>query len=189
LTSDGANGIAVTGNGTFGGKVTGASVWAKNFASMGPRYDVTQFGAVGNGIADDTAAIQAAFTACWANGTGIQPYGGVVEFPGNRTYLISSTINAYDSCRMEGTVGAILNGSNSPPEIRWNGSAYGATATLTGFTIILNVSSISFTGNASAGDTATVNGVAITFVSSGATGNQVNIAPAPRRPRRRYTTF
>jgi len=175
LTSDGANGIAVTGNGTFGGKVTGASVWAKNFASMGPRYDVTQFGAVGNGIADDTAAIQAAFTACWANGTGIQPYGGVVEFPGNRTYLISSTINAYDSCRMEGTVGAILNGSNSPPEIRWNGSAYGATATLTGFTIILNVSSISFTGNASAGDTATVNGVAITFVSSGATGNQVNI--------------
>jgi len=36
--------------------------------------------------------------------TAVRGRGGV---PGNRTYLISSTINAYDSCRMEGTVGAI----------------------------------------------------------------------------------
>jgi hypothetical protein len=176
LTSDGASGIAVTANGSFGGKVVAASVASKNLASIGPRYDVTQFGAIGNGTADDTAAIQAAFNACWANGTGVQPYGGVVEFPGNHSYLISSTINAYDSCRMEGVVGAILgNGTNSPPEIRWNGSTYGATASLTGFTVGLNVSSITFTGNAVAGDTVTVNGVVITFVTSGATGNQVNI--------------
>jgi hypothetical protein len=176
LASDGASGIAVTAKGTFGGNVTAASLSAKNLASIGPLYDVTQFGAVGNGTTDDTAAIQAAFNACWANGTGIAPYGGVVEFPGNHSYLISSTINAYDSCRVEGTVGAILgNGTNSPPEIRWNGSAYGATASLTGFTVSLNVSSITFTGNAVAGDTVTVNGVVITFVASGATGNQVNI--------------
>jgi hypothetical protein len=142
----------------------------------GPRFDVTQFGAVGDGATDDTAAIQAAFDACWANGTGVQPYGGVVEIPGNHSYLISKTIKIYDSCRVEGTVGAVLgNGTNSPPEIRWHGPAYGATASLTGFTVSRNVTTISFVRNPSAGDTVTVNGVAISFVASGASGNQVNI--------------
>ena len=49
LASDGANGITVAG------AVTAASLSVKNLASIGPRYDVTQFGAVGNGSTDDTA--------------------------------------------------------------------------------------------------------------------------------------
>jgi hypothetical protein len=65
---------------------------ARNMASTGPRYNVAQFGAVGDGSTDDTAAIQAAYNTCWNGGIG--PYGGVVEFPGTKTYVISSTINA-----------------------------------------------------------------------------------------------
>lgn len=49
-------------------------------------FFVTQYGATGNGATDDTAAIQAAFTACGAAG------GGVVFFPVG-AYLISATIN------------------------------------------------------------------------------------------------
>jgi hypothetical protein len=49
-------------------------------------FFVKQFGAVGDGVTDDTAAIQAAFTACGAAG------GGVVFFS-TGSYLITSTIN------------------------------------------------------------------------------------------------
>jgi hypothetical protein len=108
----------------------------KDFASMGPRYDVTAYGATGNGITDDTAAIQAAFNACWAAGTGKQPYGGVVEFPGpTGTYVISSTIYAYDSCRIEGVVSG-----NLPAAIRWNGPAAGMAVPFTSFTAAANTS-------------------------------------------------
>ncbi|HUD12206.1 MAG TPA: glycosyl hydrolase family 28-related protein [Terracidiphilus sp.] len=175
LSSDGANGILVTGNGTFGGTVDAALVSAKNMASIGPRYDVTQFGAVGNGSTDDTAGIQAAFNACW-NG-GIDPYGGTVEFPGNHTYIISSTINAYDTCRIEGVgSGAATTGAQSPVRINWNGSnVVGTVYSLTGFTIAANVSSITLTANPINNATVTINGTVVTFVTSGATGNEVNI--------------
>jgi len=171
---------ALTGTGEVGRDATpqtvGENASSRSGREPGPHYDVTGFGAIGNGKADDTAAIQAAFNACWANGTGVQPYGGVVEFPGNHTYLISKTIHAYDSCRIEGSVGAILgNGSNSPAEIRWNGPSYGSIASLSGFTISLNVASIIFNSNPSAGDTVTVNGVAITFVAARSADNQVII--------------
>jgi len=169
LTSDGANGITVTGN------VGAASITAKNMASIGPRYDITQFGAVGNGSTDDTAGIQAAFNACWNNGT--YPYGGTVEFPGNHTYIVSSTINAYDTCRIEGVgSGAATTGSQTPIRINWNGSnVVGTVYSLTGFTIAANVSSITLSSNPINSATITINGTVITFVTSGATGNQVNI--------------
>ncbi len=175
LSTDGANGILVTNNGTFGGNVGAASVTAKNMASIGPRFDVTQFGAVGNSITDDTAGIQAAFNACW-NG-GIYPYGGTVEFPGNHTYVISSTINAYDTCRIEGVGSASpASGSQTPIRISWNGSSVlGTVYTLTSFTIAANTSSIMLVNNPINNVTATINGTVVTFVTSGATGNQVNI--------------
>jgi Pectate lyase superfamily protein len=63
----------------------GASIGIKNRLLW---FFVQQFGAKGDGITDDTAAIQAAFTAAGASG---QP-GSVVYFsPG--TYLVSATIN------------------------------------------------------------------------------------------------
>lgn len=85
-------------------------------------------GAKGDKSTDDTAAIQAAFDACWKYGGA--SWGGIVQFPGNHTYLISSTIHAHDGCRIEGTI-AGLGGGFTPPQIAWNGSATGWGTTLT----------------------------------------------------------
>jgi hypothetical protein len=144
---------------------------AANDISVGPRYDVNQFGAVGNGSDDDTAAIQAAFDACWSKGTGVQPYGGVVEFSGTRTYTISHTINAYDTCRIEG----IGSASQSPIRINWNGPSAGHVYNLTSFTVAANTSSIILVANPANNDTVTINGTTVTFVSSDAGGNKVRI--------------
>jgi hypothetical protein len=136
LSSDGSNGILVTANGTFGGTVAAATVSAKNLASIGPRYDVTQFGALGNNSTDDTAAIQAAFTACWNNSNNTVPgsgNGGVVEFPGGKQYVITSTVYTYDSCRLEGVLT-----SQAPSIIKWNGPAAGAVYNITSFTAAAN---------------------------------------------------
>ena len=56
---------------------------------------VKDFGAVGNGIADDTAAITAAMTAVNAAG------GGVVSFPAG-TYVTSSTLNMLPGVSFKG---------------------------------------------------------------------------------------
>lgn len=122
------------------GTVAAGTSVAKNSASIGPRYDVTQFGAVGNGSTDDTAAVQAAFDACWGNGTGVQPYGGIVQFPGNRTYKTTATLNAYNGCRIEGTgTGAAVGGNaQAPPNIMYSGTGDGVTASITGFTEAAN---------------------------------------------------
>lgn len=49
-----------------------------------PVANVLSFGAIGNGIADDTSAIQSAIDYVHSLG------GGVVEFPANHTFLISN---------------------------------------------------------------------------------------------------
>jgi hypothetical protein len=143
---------------------------------VGPRYEVNQFGAIGDGVTDDTVAIQAAFDACWNNGTGVQPYGGVVELSGDRTYTISRTINVYDTCRIEGVgSGSAVTGSQSPIRINWNGPAAGTVYNLTSFTVGPNTSSITLVTNPSDNDTVTINGTVVKFVRSGATGNKVSI--------------
>ena len=143
-----------------------------------PRFNVTDvaFRAVGNGTKDDTAAIQAAFDRCWNHGE--EPYGGVVELPGRRTYVISKTINAYDSCRIEGaTSAAFPQGPQMPTQIQWNGtrSGIGTVYKLTSFTAERNVSSITLNGNPNIGDSVTINGTAVKFVASAAGPNQVEI--------------
>jgi hypothetical protein len=105
-------------------------------ASIGPRYDVTQYGAVGNNSTDDTAAIQSAYAACWNSANDTVPgsgYGGVVEFPGGKDYVISSTIYTYDSCGSEG-----IPWSQNPAVIRWNGPAAGTVYSATTFTVAAN---------------------------------------------------
>jgi hypothetical protein len=47
-------------------------------------HSVTTYGAVGDGVTDDSVAVQAAFDACID--------GGVVEFPAGRTYCVSTFI-------------------------------------------------------------------------------------------------
>jgi hypothetical protein len=170
-------GAALTGAAFTGPVSTPTTLSVANDISIGPRFDVTNsaFGAVGNGSTDDTAAIQAAFNACWNGGTGpgVPPYGGVVEFPGNRTYVISSTINAYDTCKIEGVEGG--TSAQTPARINWNGPAAGTVYNLTSFTTAANISSITIVSNPASGDTVTINGTTVTFVTSGGTGNQVNI--------------
>ncbi len=101
--------------------------------SPGPRYDVTNsaFGARGDGKTDDTAAIQAAFNACWNNATA-GATGGIIEFPGPHSYVISSTIYAYSGCLPEGTIG-FTRGAYSLPEVFWNGPSVGKVMTITAF--------------------------------------------------------
>jgi hypothetical protein len=63
----------------------------------GPVFHVNAFGAIGNGVADDTAAIQSAINAAVAVG------GGVVYFPSG-TYLISGNgLTFYSSVVLRGT--------------------------------------------------------------------------------------
>ena len=131
-------GWTVTGSGSSqvvtapGTLVVGTSA-AKNSSSIGPRYDVTQFGAVGNGSTDDTAAIQSALNACFNGGNA--PYQGIVEFPGPHSYVISSTLYANWGCGLEGTWGN-GPGNNTPPYLLWNGPATGAVYTITGITMV-----------------------------------------------------
>jgi len=88
----------------------GAASSLANRGGVGPRYNVTgpTFGAMGDGKMDDTAAIQAAFSACGDQHTNppvnTQQSSGVVEFEGGRDYIVSKTINTYN-CQIEGTTG------------------------------------------------------------------------------------
>lgn len=99
---------------------------------------VKDFGAVGNGVTDDTSAIQAAFTYCLAN---LRP----LYFPSG-TYLCSSTINFNVN-------GAVLIGDGFfTTKIKW-------TAAVVGFVYDSRngyVYGISFDGNSSTGTTGVV---------------------------------
>jgi hypothetical protein len=144
---------------TFTGPVNIPTTFSTaNNTSIGPRFDVTNsaFGAVGNGTTDDTAAIQAAFNACY-NG-GVAPYGGVIEFPGDHSYVISSTINAYDSCQLEGVVGSSST-SDGSPRIIWNGSATDVVSTITGFSITSNIATFTAANSLTAGQWVEIGGL------------------------------
>jgi hypothetical protein len=152
-------GAAITGAAFTGPVSTSSTLSAKNMASIGPRYDVTQFGAVGNGVTDDTAAIQAAFNACY-NG-GVVPYGGVVEFPGPHSYVVSSTINAYDSCQIEGVVSS-SSVANGPVRILWNGAAVGTVSTITAFSVTSGMATFTAANTLTAGQWVDIEGLTTT---------------------------
>lgn len=62
---------------------------------------VEDFGAIGDGIADDTASIQTALDACHASG------GGTVIIP-NGIYILSNAVKFYSNQRIIGEPGAVL---------------------------------------------------------------------------------
>ena len=67
----------------------------------GTDVSVKDYGAVGDGVADDTAAIQAALDASHASG------GGTVVIP-NGTYLLSDAVRFYSNQHIIGEPGAVL---------------------------------------------------------------------------------
>lgn len=81
-------------------------------------FDVKAYGATGNGVTDDTTAIQSAITAAVA-------LGGAVFFPGG-TYIISSTLTITDKVMVYGT------GWNSIVKIANSANIYAFTFNPTG---------------------------------------------------------
>jgi hypothetical protein len=131
------------------------------------RYDVTSpdFGALGDGLRDDTAAIQAAFAACGNTynnpPANTQQNSGVVEFPGGHNYVVSSTIYTYN-CQIEGATGNI-QGAYSPPRILWNGPVAGGLSKITGFSISSNTATFTAANNLTAGQFVEIEGLATGF--------------------------
>jgi len=151
-------GAALTGAAFTGPVSVATTLSVANNASIGPRYDVTNqaFGAKGDASTDDTAAVQAAFDACYHGG--VIPYGGVVEFPGNHTYMISSTINAHNSCQIQGVIGSSST-ENAPPRLAWNSPAAGAVSTITAFSVASNVATFTAANSLVAGQWVEIKGL------------------------------
>lgn len=95
--------VIEVGQGSVLPVVVGGSTVRKTASELaiafGAVYNVRLFGAVGDGVFDDTAAIQAAIAACAAAG------GGIVLFP-RGTYLISATLTVPSFVALYGVGGA-----------------------------------------------------------------------------------
>ena len=96
------NGLPTPGGDTGNWGVVLNEYLTKNISNV---FNVKGFGAVGDGVADDTAAVQATIAAAKAAG------GGTIFFP-KGTYLLSQSVIIIDfsKCRITGESGAILKG-------------------------------------------------------------------------------
>lgn len=98
-------------------------------------YDVTTFGAIGDGVADDAPEIQAAIDACSAAG------GGKVYLPARPAYRINSTLTVAHSCvHLEGdgrgSYGMMDDAFSAATRLQWGGTDGGTMVKLgTGPTI------------------------------------------------------
>lgn len=109
-------------------------------------YNVKFYGAVGNGVTDDLAAINAAISAASANG------GGTVYFPAG-TYIISNTINLVSAVSLHGD-GSGRRNPGSPDVLNYAtrikcGAGFSATSMVSGAGNIggLTIIGIYFFGN------------------------------------------
>lgn len=74
-------------------------------------YNVLHFGAAGDGITNDTAAIQSAISACAQSG------GGRVTFPGGKTYRAGALVLC-SNLELHLEMGAVLKGSDNLDDYR-----------------------------------------------------------------------
>jgi hypothetical protein len=124
------NNLLVTATGS-----TTARTLANRFATA---LNVKDFGAIGNGIADDTAAIQLAIDYC------ISQNGRTLFFP-QGTYIISSTINITDACELLGeNLSSIIQTSASFS----NGDAFYVTGPLSQVGRAITINNIFFNASA-----------------------------------------
>src|SRR5215216_1459760 len=98
-----------TGDFTVGGDlhvVGNAGVDGNLDVKGGPWFDVKAFGAIGDGIINDTSAIQAALAAAGEGGTFFFPKG---------TYLITAALNPPNKSRLLGAGGSRGVQTGEPP--------------------------------------------------------------------------
>jgi hypothetical protein len=79
-------------------------------------FNVLNYGAVGDGTTDDTAAIQAAVSAAQASAV-----NGIVYFPGGKTYKITDTIDITTPITLIGAQGSVTS-HFAYPKIEWGGT-------------------------------------------------------------------
>ncbi|GAB6165837.1 glycoside hydrolase family 28 protein [Thermostilla marina] len=108
--------------------------------AVGGVVDVRRFGAVGDGKADDTVAIQQAIDACAKNG------GGRVEFPPG-AYLAGS-VRLQSNIEMHFTEGAVLLGTNDLDAYSgFEKAAWGKSRWHRGLIVGEGLENIAFTGS------------------------------------------
>lgn len=105
-------------------------------------FNVRDYGAVGDGVTDDKAAIQAAITAALAAGRGNQ-----IVFPGGGTYRLASyiDINGADGLSITGTGSAIIEYPSDDTSLVASGIAVSDAMARSGF-IVRNSTGVSFYG-------------------------------------------
>lgn len=87
--------------------------------------NVADYGVVGNGIADDTAALQAAVAAT--------PHGGTLIFPSGGVYRLTAAITGFNKTITIIGYGATLRAEGNIAALNWSGS-YGTILPVTSMT-------------------------------------------------------
>lgn len=130
-----AAGVGADNKGTVIAPTTGSGRWLRSYS--GAIISIGWFGAVGDGVTDDAAAINAALV--YANSIG----GGKVMLRGGVTYLVKSVINViYEGVELAGPSGAWIGPHATPPP------AIGATILKYGG--VPTIPTVVYAGNAAA---------------------------------------
>src|SRR5258708_10301643 len=153
--------ITIPSTGTSGHVVPfldGVNTWSGNqyFKGGDPWFDVKAFGAVGDGVTDDTTAIQAAITAAGSNSTVVfpntgNPYKCGPLIIGNGSVSGGSTVQ---NIVLKGLGGegrsSVLDSNAKTIKLKYSGTAGGVFLTING-PGVFGIENLEFDGNSTAG--------------------------------------